>query len=638
MRKKILLLSFMVVSFFGINAQQNFTYTPEKPKPGDVIKITYEPAGDLANTMGKVEGYAFISGSKGRKADELMLTKSGKKYTTTVQTDTAHNFIQLAFFVDKKFDNNYNEGYIIHLYQGDKIRKGSHLSQAYFHQYYSEESKVEKSAEKALAAVEKEISLYPEQKKQAGYTYYRLLGSVKKKEEMAEMIQKEIEATLKNGLKVESDYSYLQMLYSSAKLNEQAKFVQAALKEKFPQGKWVISEKVNKFYEETDAAKKAEKLTEIEQNVKTNPDWKGYENSLPFFKSSLLGAYGNAKQCDEFKKLASEITDKGSVASAYNNLAWGLQEKNEELKMAEEMAKFATEYSRNEWKNPSTPKPDYVTTKNWAKNRQNNYAMYADTYAMVLYRLGQYKKGFDLSKEAAITIYNGKDPDQNKTYTLLAEKVLSPKELKPQLEKFVKEGKSTQEATDALKKIYIAEKSSDAGFDDYIAGLGREVYLKMLEDLKKSMINEASPAFALNDLDGNKVNASDLKGKVVIVDFWATWCGPCKASFPGMQKIVNKFKDNPNVKFIFVDTWERGDNKEKNASEFITKNKYTFHVLMDNDNAVVEQFKVEGIPTKFILDKEGKIRFKSVGFDGSDDKLISELTAMIEMASTEKTF
>lgn len=84
--------------------------------------------------------------------------------------------------------------------------------------------------------------------------------------------------------------------------------------------------------------------------------------------------------------------------------------------------------------------------------------------------------------------------------------------------------------------------------------------------------------------------------------------------------------------------WERGDGKEKNAADFIAKNKYTFHVLMDNDNAVVEQFKVEGIPTKFVLDKEGKIRFKSVGFDGSDDKLINELSAMIEMAGAEKAF
>jgi peroxiredoxin len=89
------------------------------------------------------------------------------------------------------------------------------------------------------------------------------------------------------------------------------------------------------------------------------------------------------------------------------------------------------------------------------------------------------------------------------------------------------------------------------------------------------------------------------------------------------------------VRFVFIDTWEKGDEKQKNAAEFIANNKYSFHVLMDNDDKVVAEFKVEGIPTKFVIDKNGMVRFKAVGFDGSDDKLMTELTAMIEMASTE---
>ena len=260
------------------------------------------------------------------------------------------------------------------------------------------------------------------------------------------------------------------------------------------------------------------------------------------------------------------------------------------------------------------------------------FAQHADTYAMVLYRQANYKKGLTYAREASM-LMEGKDADINNSYALLAEKTLPAKKYKQELEQMVKNGAATSETKQILERLYVKEKGSATGYEDYMAALEKEPYMKLMEEIRKSMINETSPSFALMDLDGNNVSISDLKGKVVVVDFWATWCGPCKASFPGMQRMVNKYRSNPNVRFLFVDTWEKGEDKKKLAADFINSNKYTFQVLMDNEDKVVSMFKVDGIPTKFVIDPKGMIRFKSVGYSGNDEKLVSELTAMIDLAS-----
>lgn len=632
---KHLLIPALLLIAAATQAQKNFSYSPEKPKPGDEITITYEPAGDLANNIKPVEGVVYQTGNGMNKADDIVMQRKGKKFTGTVKTDTAAAFVYFGFSIDKKFDNNFNDGYYIQLYNNDKPRAASHFGLSNLYQYMGRQVGIDPNNEKALAAMEKEFELYPESKKTYLTGYVRLQTLVKK-DDAQKIAQKEIESILKAGLKEETDYSTLEGLYAIAKLPEQQKFITNLKKEKFPNGKWVVSDALQKYNMEKDVEKKKELLKEIVAKSETDPNWKGIKQSLAFYKTMVPRAYLTNKDYENFKKSIAELNiEKSELAGLYNNAAWEMQKTSDNLPLAEEMSKFATEYYKNEWKNPTGKKPDYMTQKQWETNNKYTYAMYADTYGMVLYRKGEFKKALAYAKDAALIVNEGKDPEQNNTYALIAEKALSKKQYVKELEQFVKDGKSTSDIKDILKRAYVKDKKSENGFDEYITALQKEATLKMLEELKKSMLNEKAPVFALVDLEGKKINLSDLKGKVVVVDFWATWCGPCIASFPGMQKMVTKFKEDPNVKFVFIDTWERGDEKAKNASEFMTKNKYSFHVLMDNDDKVVAEFKVEGIPTKFVIDKNGMIRFKSVGYDGSDDKLMTELTAMIEMASKE---
>ena len=199
----------------------------------------------------------------------------------------------------------------------------------------------------------------------------------------------------------------------------------------------------------------------------------------------------------------------------------------------------------------------------------------------------------------------------------------------------LKNGKST-DIVSAMTPLYTRLNNGKSDINDYLTGLDKSIAEANLNKYKAEMIKEAAPDFSLVNLEGKTVTLSELKGKVVVLDFWATWCGPCKISFPGMQAAVNKYKDDKEVEFLFIDTWQREENYEQLVREFIAENKYTFNVLFDEmkdrTKATTTAYGVKGIPNKVVIDKEGNIRFKSSGGTADVEKIVNEMTTKIELA------
>jgi thiol-disulfide isomerase/thioredoxin len=114
--------------------------------------------------------------------------------------------------------------------------------------------------------------------------------------------------------------------------------------------------------------------------------------------------------------------------------------------------------------------------------------------------------------------------------------------------------------------------------------------------------------FTLPLLDGGNVKLSSLKGKVVFLNFWATWCPPCRSEMPSMEALYQRYR-NKGLEFLAIDIMER---KEQVVS-FMKNFGLTFPVALDSSGNISGMYGIRGIPTTFIVDKDGRIIIASVG-------------------------
>jgi len=538
-----------------------------------------------------------------------------------------------TFSSGKEKDINASKGYFVPVYNSKNEPVTAYYPTIYnIQRFYGEDYfGITFNAQKAFTVFEEGLKQNPELKNDPDFfnTYLNSLNSAKKTEAIP-VINEELQRLENKGNLSEKDYTTLIQWYTRDKRKAKADSLSNDMKAAFPNGFWKKNEASSKIYTEKDVAKKVVLYQDyIMQYPPKEDDKRVVEN----FKWHIAITYAIAKDYKSYNEWNNQLS-KEMAASNNNNRAWAMAEANENIEEAKKMSLSASTYAKDEMQKPSEKKPDYLTTKQWEGSRKNQYGMYADTYAFIMYQAGDYKTGLQYAKDAA-AISKYKNAEYNERYSQLMEKVLPAATVKKEIEQFVKDGAASSKTKALLKTLFIAEKKSDAGYDDYLAKLEMAAKMKKREEMAKTMTNDPAPKFSLKDLEGNDVSLEELKGKVVIVDFWATWCGPCVASMPAMKIAQEKLKARDDVAFVFVDTWQTEEDKKQNAADFMKKNNYPFHVLLDNDNKVVADFKVNGIPTKFVIDKTGNIRFKSVGFGGSDDALIDEVDMMVEMAAAD---
>ena len=175
----------------------------------------------------------------------------------------------------------------------------------------------------------------------------------------------------------------------------------------------------------------------------------------------------------------------------------------------------------------------------------------------------------------------------------------------------------------ALEALYERRHGSRQGLDEYLAVFSERDRSRRRERILESRLDTARTyePFSLAKLDGEQVDSADLEGKIAVLHFWGTWCGPCVIELPEYQKFHARYLDDPAVEVISISN----DKSRDVLDRFMVENEYDFTVLVDD--GYVQKAGVNGFPTTWFVDGDGYIQFVQMG--GSSDSHLEEEFAWI---------
>ncbi|SEW53835.1 TlpA family protein disulfide reductase [Chitinophaga arvensicola] len=573
---------------------------------GNGVKVTYTPAGTVLVTQAALNAHVIwydkdhptneqtIPMQKNGQQWEFMLTAPPQAVMLRI-TPTAGGSEKLKEIVD---DNN-GDGYLFPVYAAGKPLPFAYYSMSLL---MAGRAGLKKDPARELIYLKKEIAVNPAAETLFRSSYFNMLANSPEPDDKVLLLRKLLAWKTSNEDELTLNQRYFQFLGE----RHAADSLATLLRKRFPNGIFVREEQLEQVKAEKDFVQKNRKFDAFmkqfpEPVAKGAPDYE-YTGLYQAMGSAAIenGAspepyiaklQGNRDRVVFFAKTARYYQQRQQPEPAMTWARRGVQATD-------------TTASFGEWDAYLTLASLYLAQQQYAAGIPFAATAYAHTK----------------SKEAALLYVNllVADGKSAAAQALLAYAV--------------KTGKASVQMKAQLKKIY--EKAGSAvPYDQYLSSLLPPPDTNLRREWRANMLHETVTGISLKDTSGKTVQLADFKGKIVVLDFWATWCKPCIQSFPAMQQVMQQ---HPEVVFLFIATFETGDALKK-VKQFSREKMFPFRYLLDeplkgeSNYKAFTHFRVPSVPYKVVLDKSGVIRFRSGGFEGNDDALITELNTMLRL-------
>lgn len=652
----LLLCIFFSNSLFA----QQLSWSPQPPVAGQHADLHYNPKGGDLEFSDQISGSLVWSDGSQWRSSELVMKKANNQWTASYQLPPTAVFAAVKFFQGTQdkveaLDNNSDHGfYTAVLSANKKTAPGTYLSEAklitpgsnmLLNGYISpvlNGVKIDSLLNRELAVMGSSISRYL-----SDYLDLKknTMDTAKFKIFAGQVLQNE----LKNKKTDEDELAIIQRYYAfNLRSSAQAAKVEEIILRKYPKGstaRFIAYSKVNE--QKTDEGYR----TAAENFLKDFPyqEWKQHPNKQSFIyytvHTGLEVNYFSSKMYDQFLAMFKEFDFKTANEVARWNITKYEMTNTGDKKVLFGLSSKILPYLFERRKDGSYHEDFGGDVKMEQENADNQLDDRLFTHVSLACATKNYQDGLAVFKYLSPNGRYG-NADLNEMHMKMLKETEDSKAVFPLLEASVKANAVTPAMFAEMKQIYMDQhKGSMEGYEQYLSALIPEhKKAEMRAHVMACMVNYPLIPFTLESAEGGFVSSSDWKDKIVVIDFWATWCRPCIAAFPGMQLLIDQYAKDPKVAVYMIGTMQFGDYKGKSVN-YVKSQGYRFHLLHDAVSESGEQNKVfrslvplfnsSGIPRKIIV-KNGVVRYSSEGYGGSPSELKDELSMAIEILRTEK--